>query len=312
MNMIEKLERSKFGRFGIPNLMKYVIAVNIAGFLLGLFSPDFYYQYLSLDMDAVFHGQVWRLLTFVICPSMSFSSSTMMNIFWFVIWVHVYYMIGIHLERLWGTFRFNLFYFSGVLWIILANIAFYLLSTSLFGNGYLGEAMGGILGAATNLVYLNQTLFLAFALLFPDMQFLVYFVIPVKAKWLSIIYLAFTGYELFTALKAGIYYGTASYLGVGSYYGAALIVVSLINLALFMIFARVTASPREAIKQKKRKVEFQYKARPQTSKPKHRCVICGRTEKDAPDLDFRFCSKCEGNFEYCSDHLFTHEHVHHD
>lgn len=301
MKLIEKLERSKFGRFGIPDLMKYVIAVNIAGFVLDLINPGFYYQYLSLDMNAIFHGQVWRLVTFVICP-LYFSDSRMMNIFWFVIWVQVYYMIGMNLERMWGKFRFNLFYFTGVLWIMVTNFVFYLIYTDFLSNDIFNEAMGGILGMTTNLQYLNQTLFLAFALLFPEMQFLVYFVIPVKAKWMSLIYLGFTAYELFEALKNGIY----------GYYVAALIVVSLINLVLFLVFARVTGSPREAIKQKKRKVEFQYKARPQTSGPKHRCVVCGRTEKDAPDLEFRFCSKCEGNFEYCSDHLFTHEHVHHD
>ena len=299
MKIIEKLERSKFGRFGIPNLMKYVIVVNIVGFLLNLINPGFYYQYLSLDMHAVFHGQVWRLVTFVICP-MYFSISRMMNVFWFVIWVQVTYMIGTNLERLWGKFRFSLFYFTGILWIILANVVFYLLYTNMQGNALLSEAMGGVLGAATSLQYLNMTLFMAFALLFPDVQFLVYFVIPVKAKWMSIVYLGLTGYQLFEALK------------VGNYYVAVLIIVSLVNLALFLVFARVTESPREAIKQKKRKMEFQYKARPQTSRPKHRCVVCGRTEKDAPELEFRFCSKCEGNFEYCSDHLFTHEHVHHD
>lgn len=299
MKMIEKWERSKFGRFGIPNLMKYVIAANIVGFLLNLINPSFYYQYLSLDMYAILHGQVWRLVTFVICP-MYFSTSRMMNVFWFVIWVQITYMIGTNLERLWGKFRFNLYYFTSILWIILTNIVFYLLSTNMLSNALLNEAIGGVLGAATNLGYLNMTLFLAFALMFPEVQFLVYFVIPVKAKWMSIVYLVLTGYQLFEALKSG------------DYYMAALIVVSLINLALFFVVARVAGSPREAIKQKKRKVEFQYKARPQTSRPKHRCVVCGRTEKDAPELEFRFCSKCEGNFEYCSDHLFTHEHVHHD
>lgn len=299
MNIIDKLERSKFGRFGIPNLMKYVIALNAVGLLLGLINPGFYYRYLSLDMYAIFHGQIWRLFTFLVCPSIGVGTGNgLVNLFWFLIWAQVYYSIGNHLERLWGTFRFNLFYISGLLWIVLVSVVFYLFLMT--GDSSVNSFLGTQMGVVVNLTYLNQTLFLAFALLYPDMQFLIYFVIPVKAKWLSVLYLGLTGYELFEAIRGG------------SYYMAALIAASLVNLVLFLILARVKESPRETIRKKKRQVEFQYKARPQTMGPRHRCVICGRTDIDAPDLEFRYCSKCEGNFEYCSEHLFTHEHVHHD
>lgn len=299
MNIIDKWERSKFGRFGIPNLMKYVIAVNAAGLLLGLLNPGFYYQYLSLDMYAIFHGQIWRLFTFLICPSIGFGTGNgLVNVFWFIIWAQVYYSIGCNLENRWGTFRFSLFYIAGLIWIVLVTVVFYLFMMT--GDASVNQWIGFQMGAIVSLTYLNQTLFLAFALLFPDIQFLVYFIIPVKAKWLSFLYLGLTGIELFQAIRGG------------TYYIAALIVVSLINLVLFFIFGRVTASPREIIKNKKRQKEFQYKARPQTSGIRHRCVICGRTDVDSPNLEFRFCSKCEGNFEYCSEHLFTHKHVRHD
>lgn len=299
MNIIDKWEQSKFGRFGIPNLMKYVIALNAAGLILGLINPSFYYRYLSLDMYAIFHGQIWRLLTFFICPSIGFGTgNSIVNIFWFVIWAQMYYSIGSNLEYRWGTFRFNLFYFSGVLWIVLVTVVFYLFMMT--GDASINAILGFQMGAAVSFMYLNQTLFLAFALLYPDIQFLVYFIIPVKAKWLSILYLGLTGIGLFSALRGG------------AYYEAALIGVSLINLVIFLVFARGTSSPRQILRQKKRQAEFQYKAKPQTSGPRHRCAICGRTEIDSPNLEFRYCSKCEGNFEYCSDHLFTHEHVHHD
>lgn len=298
MNFIDRWERSKFGRFGIPNLMKYIIALNGVGLLLSFINPGFYYQYLSLDMYAIFHGQVWRLFTFLLCPSSFSDGNEFINLFWFIIWAQVYYMIGSNLERLWGTFRFTLFYVSGVLWIIIVTLIFYLFMMT--GNPSMDYSFGFLTGASVSFIYLNQTLFLIFALLFPNIQFLVYFVIPVKAKWMAVLYMVLTGYSLFDALRSW------------DYYEVALIVVSLINLALFLLIARVTASPRQVLRQKKRQVEFQYKAQPKNSGVRHRCVICGRTEMDAPDLEFRYCSKCEGNFEYCSDHLFTHEHVHHD
>lgn len=298
MNFIDRWERSKFGRFGIPNLMKYIIALNGAGLLLSFINPGFYYQYLSLDMYAIFHGQVWRLFTFLLCPSSFSDGNEFINLFWFIIWAQVYYMIGSNLERLWGTFRFTLFYVSGVLWIIIVTLIFYLFMVT--GNPSMDYSFGLLTGASVSFIYLNQTLFLIFALLFPNVQFLVYFVIPVKAKWMAVLYMVLTGYSLFDALRSG------------DYYEVALIVVSLINLALFLLIARVTSSPRQVFRQKKRQVEFQYKAQPKSSGVRHRCVVCGRTEMDAPDLEFRYCSKCEGNFEYCSDHLFTHEHVHHD
>lgn len=302
MNMIDRMEQSRFGRFGIPNLMRYVIMVNALGLLIDLVRPDIYYYYLSLDIYAILHGQVWRLVTFLLCPT-AFGSSGIGNLLWFAIWAWCYYSIGMNLERMWGTFRFNLFYFSGVLGTVLITFVFYLCTMT--GNDMTDIAYSLQLSQVTSLSYLNETLFLAFALMFPDVQFLIYFVIPVKAKWLSIFYFGLTGYEIINAILLGRQY-------VVGYCIAAQIVISLINLGVFFLLAKGKAGPRQAMRQKKRRQEFQYKANSQGRGPRHHCVICGRTDVDAPDLEFRYCSKCEGNYEYCSEHLFTHEHVRHD
>ena len=135
---------------------------------------------------------------------------------------------------------------------------------------------------------------------FPDAQFLVYFIIPVKAKWLSIVYLLMDGYMF------------VRYLMSGYYYSAAVILVLLLNFFIFCFMGRGSLTPKQAYHQKKRKMEYKKKTAPtQGSVPRHHCVICGRTDVDSPQLEFRYCSKCEGNYEYCSEHLFTHEHVHH-
>ncbi len=299
MSVLDRMERSRFGRFGIPNLMKYVIGVNIAGAILGIVNLDFYYRYLSLNVEAILHGQVWRLITFVLCPSEQIGGNSVISLLWFAIWVFVYYSIGSNLEKMWGTFRFNLFYFGGLLWVIVMTFVFYFL----LRQGWMPDFMSAYmdyLRAANVMEYLNQTMFIAFAFTFPNAQFLLYFVIPVKAKWFSILYLLMDGYVFISCLR------------VGYYYSAATILVLLLNFLLFFLLGRGGLSPKQAFQQKKRKVEYKRKAAPKHTGPRHRCVICGRTEFDAPELEFRFCSKCEGNYEYCSEHLFTHEHVHHD
>ena len=299
MNILDRIERSRLGKIGIPNLMRYVIAINIAGAILGVVNPGFYYSYLSLDVDAVLHGHIWRLVTFVLCPSGQMSGNSIISLLWFAIWVFVYYSIGSNLERMWGTFRFTFFYFSGLLWVVVMTFVFFFL----LRQGWMPNLMAAYmdyLSSSNVMEYLNQTMFIAFAFTFPDARFLLYFVIPVKAKWFSIIYLVMDGYVFVSCLMQGFYYS------------AAVILILLLNFFLFYFMGRGALSPQQAFQQKKRKVEYQRKAAAKQVGPRHRCVICGRTEVDAPDLEFRFCSKCEGNFEYCSDHLFTHEHVHHD
>lgn len=162
MNWLSKLER-KFGRYAIPNLMNYIILLYGGGFILQLVNPSFYYQYLSLNAAAILHGQVWRIVTFIIQPP---STSVIFVIFA----LYLYYMIGMQLERAWGAFRFNLYFFSGVLFHVIAALAAYLLT---------GVSL------PLDTWYLNMSLFFAFAALYPDMQFLLFFFIPVKVKWLA-------------------------------------------------------------------------------------------------------------------------------
>jgi len=294
MNIIDKLEQ-KFGKFGIPNLMRYVIIINIVGVLISAINPYIYYSYFSLDVYKILHGQIWRLVTFLLYPSASFSD--LLSLLMFALWAFVYYSIGISLERIWGTFRFNLFYLGGVVFVIVATFV----AVPIMCVVYPGDAVGTIsyfVSQGVTLDYLNESLFLAFALMFPDAQFLIYFVIPVKAKWLSIVYFLLSIYQLVVSVIAGQYFITA------------LIVGSLLNLAVFFLCAKGKPGARVTYQQRKRRVQYKKKVQQNMGDTIHRCAICGRTEKDAPQLDFRYCSKCEGNYEYCSDHLFTHEHVH--
>lgn len=294
MNFIDRLEK-RYPNFGVSNLMIYVIAISGLGMLISMVNPYIYYQYLSLDFYQIFHhGQVWRLITFLLCPSAGGSGSS--GLFWFVIMAWVYYSIGSNLERIWGRFRFTLFYLSGIVMILIVTLAAYLI----MGIVYPAQEVGIWLGMQVTLEYVTESLFLAFALVFPDVQFFLFFIIPVKAKWLSIFYFALDAYQIIQGIM------------MKSYYPVALIVVSLINIFIFFFFAKGRPGMAAHARQTKRKAEFKQKMHESREKgPIHRCAICGRTELDAPELDFRYCSKCDGRYEYCSEHLFTHEHVHH-
>lgn len=154
-NWINKMER-KLGRFSIPNLMLYITAtilvVYLADFMLGMGITG----YLTLTRRAVFSGQVWRLITFIFVPPTYSVVSLLFSLYF-------YYIIGSGLEAQWGSFRFNLYYFCGMAGAILAAMI----------TGY---------GSAT---YLNLSLFLAFAALFPDFQVLLFFLFPIKVKYLA-------------------------------------------------------------------------------------------------------------------------------
>ncbi|MCR5691223.1 MAG: hypothetical protein K6G62_03295 [Eubacterium sp.] len=299
MNFIDRLEK-KFGGRGIPNLMIYVLAISGAGYLLGLYNPMIYYSYLSLDVYQIIHGgQVWRLVTFLLNPNvLGGSGSGISGIFWFAIMAWIYYSIGSNLEKIWGSFRFTLFYFSGILMIwVISFLAYFVLG---FFAGY--QVVGSYISLLVTLEYISQSLFLAFALVFPDAQFLLFFIIPVRAKWLAIFYFLIDAYIIVSNVIKGPLYWLV----------AAEVLASIINVLIFVYVGKNRPSMSARVKQKKRKREFDHKVKTVNPKgPIHRCAICGRTELDAPHLDFRYCSKCQGSYEYCSEHLFTHEHVKH-
>ena len=152
MNWLDKLER-KFGRYAIHNLMYYIIILYVVGLVVQLFAPSFYYQYLSLDVNAILHGQIWRVVTFIIQPPQS-------SYIFMIFALYLYYMLGRELERTWGAFRFNLYFFAGMLFHVIAAFAAYFITGVSFPLGTW---------------YLNMSLFLAFAAIYPDMQFYLVF-----------------------------------------------------------------------------------------------------------------------------------------
>ena len=284
MKFIDKLER-KFGRFGIPNLTIYMIVCYVIGYALMIVNPGIL-NWLSLEPAYILRGQVWRLVTWVLYPP---STS---GVLWFAIAVRFfYYPIGTSLERTIGTFKYTLYILSGVIFTILGAFILYFL---LGGNVLVGNVF--------STYYISLSTFLAYAMCYPDMQVLLMFIIPVKMKWMAIFYVVIVVYEMI------------QYVMAGAWYLVIPIVASLLNFIIFYFgtkdFSRY--NPKEI----HRRNEFRRAMEPQGrmksgsgSVTKHKCAICGRTELDDPNLEFRFCSRCNGNYEYCQDHLFTHTHV---
>lgn len=250
--MMERLERW-LGPYAIPGLVRYVVALNALVFLLVTMSPE-YAGLLELNKSAMLRGEVWRVVTWVFLPETS-------SIFWILFYLMFTWWVGDLLESAWGTFRLNVYYFLGMLLCICSALIF---------------------GASGGNLFLNLSLFLAVATLTPNLEILVFFVLPVKIKWVAMFSLIFpAGIVLFgpLAMKMVVLMCLGNYL---AFFGPA--------------FVRGAMDARQT-QSRRRKFE---EAKLPTSATLHRCAVCGATEVSRPDADFRVTA--DGS-EYCEQHL---------
>lgn len=338
MKLLKNMER-RFGRYAIRNLSMIVIMTYVIGYIMEFTVPGVL-NYLTLDPYMIFrHGQVWRLITWILIPPESLDIFTIIMLFF-------YYSIAKVLERTWGDFLFNVYIFSGLIMTVIGACVMYFILAAAGTDGALTNMMGIPLFCST--YYVNMSIFLAFALTYPDMQVLLYFFIPIRMKWMGYLYGAFLIYR---------------FIKMPLWSGRILMIISLLNFLIYFLSTRdmKRLSPQEF----RRRANFrkavnrgrkagtsdssytsgkssrgktapkgsgfdfgtwnarqkdtgsgQSVKRPSQGFTKinpggavHRCAICGRTELTDPELEFRYCSKCEGSYEYCQDHLFTHIHV---
>lgn len=265
----------KFSKYAISNLSLYLIMGYAFGYIIRMVDSGLL-DWLTLDPMMILRGQIWRLVTWIVVPP------TSQNVLFTIITLYFYYSIGSTLERVWGTYRYNYYLFSGMLFTIIGSFLLYAALGA--GNVSFGDSF--------KTYYVCMSIFLAFAVTFPDMEVLLMFVIPVKIKYMGIIY----GVYLVLECILG---GLISWVIIGS---------SLLNFVVFYLTSRNTFK-RLSPGQVKRRQEFKSQVRHTVRVTRHKCAICGRTEESNPELEFRFCSKCNGNYEYCQDHLFTHKHV---
>lgn len=272
--------------FGIPGLMRYIVIGNVLVYLLTVFGSYEAVSFLIFDWNAILRGELWRLVTFLFFPGYS----SLRDAIWLVLFLYLYFMIGTTLEREWGTAKFSLYYLMGVGLTALTGII----------TGILFH--GAVIAGAD---YVNLSMFFAFAILYPDTRFLLFFFIPVKVKWLAWVDAALFALAVLRSLLAG------------SITGALLPIIAILNFLLFF-WTRITdeLSYRRGRAQHQRShqtIQFKAAAREQRKKEeargyRHKCEVCGRTDTEFPDLEFRYCSRCEGYHCFCQDHIFNHTH----
>ncbi|MEE1227523.1 MAG: hypothetical protein U0K57_00990 [Lachnospiraceae bacterium] len=299
MNWLSKLER-KFGKYAIRNLPLYIVILYVIGAVLDIMGRtrgvNIYASFLSLNPYMVLHGQVFRLLTFLMAAPTT-------SLIFLIFVLLFYYSIAQSLVNVWGAFRFNMYMLVGVLGTIAGAFIMYAITK----NPYI----------YMDTYYLNLSMFLAYAAIFPDMRVYLYGIIPIRVRYLA---------YLDVALLVWLFIQ-------GDMGSRISIVVSLLNFILFFVstrnYGRISPKERKRRRDFKAQVKQGYQDRPNNeryqSAPKkdsgpvkirtsnrnyrHKCTICGKTELDDPNLEFRFCSKCKGDHEYCNDHLFNHEHI---
>src|SRR5215469_7880670 len=259
MRILDKLE-SRFSRFALPNLTLMLVIAQILGFVLATTMSE-HYPKIPLQMSLVAQGEYWRLGTFFFVPVTT-------NPVFFLFGVYLFYLMGSTLEANWGDFRYNLY-------VGIATLATYAVGI-LYPQQVLTNA------------FIDGSVFLAFAYLYPGFIIVLFFILPVQIKWLALV--TWIGYFLTLVLAP--------------WPAKAMVLAAICNFFLFFgheIFWRAYHH--------KRRMEWDARMLARRDKPFHNCAICGANERTHPKMDFRYCTKCEGSYEYCGEHLATHEHV---
>jgi membrane associated rhomboid family serine protease len=276
MSLLDILER-KFRHFAVPHVTLALIACQVIVFIASAVldrpgAPQPFAERFLLLPQKVLAGEVWRPITFMVLPpvlgSLSAGGIICSLLFWYF-----FYLMGTALERTWGTFRYNVFLLVGYVATVAASFAVSFVMPDLPGSN----------------AFLQGSVFLAFAYLFPDFELYIFFILPVKIKWL--------------ALLAWIGYGIA--LIIGDWMTRLLVLASICNFLVFFgkdILQRIRTGQRrmaiQAARLSERKPAYH-----------HRCVVCGITDRANRQMEFRYCSKCAGSQCYCMDHLRAHDHI---
>ncbi len=256
--------------FGIPNLMRYIVIANVVFWIMGAINPVLM-NYMLFNPALILRGQIWRLISFVFIPP-----STGVLAF---IAFYFYYWIGSTLEQQWGTGQFTIYFFTGVILTILYGFLIYFIT---------GRSV------SLSSTYIFLSMFFSFAALFPDMQVLFMFIIPVKMKYLALVDAAFFLLSVFTT----------------PFPENLLPVVAVLNFLIFCGGELKNLLPR---RQSKSTINFKRESarirREESQKLyTHKCAVCGRTDADYPNLEFRYCSRCVGYHCFCADHINNHIH----
>ena len=269
---------------GISNLMLYIsLGTALVYIMSEMWGNYLLYNLLCFDRRLILQGQVWRLITYPLTYRID-------NLLLMAVSLFCYYSLGRAMEQIWGTLRFNLFYLTGVLMMDIYCMLF---------------------GGSASVTYLNLSLFLSYATLFPDSQFLLFFIIPVKAWIFALVDLAIVimdlivypfPYNLFSVISLANYF---------LFFGKDVLNVVPLSwrIKLSRLFKKQPAAPKRPKVIQFDAAAYQAAKEAQKAAYTHRCTVCGRTDVSNPELEFRYCSRCKGYYCYCEDHISNHSHI---
>ena len=275
MRMVERFAY-RHPHFGLRHLMRYLVGGNLLVWVLCVLLRNYtLLNYLVFDAGLILRGQIWRLVSFLFVP---FSSASLLSLLTF----YFYYWLGDLLEQYWGTPQLNIFVLLGWLFTVIFGFCIYFIT---------GNPCGGLNG-----FYLYMSLFFAVATLFPDMQVLLFMIIPVKMKWLAVADAALFLYEI---------------IGNWSAFPVNLLpAVAMLNYLVFfgaeLWRRRPRGSSAETVNFRRESARVRREQRHELYK--HKCAVCGRTDVTNPELEFRYCSRCAGYHCFCQDHINNHIH----
>ncbi|MCQ2421052.1 MAG: rhomboid family intramembrane serine protease [Clostridia bacterium] len=268
---------------GIRNLMLVIAIGNLITYFLSSIDPSrVVYSFLCFSRSAILRGQIWRLFTYVFTYLLDARGISFLLA---AVSLFCYYQFGKILEQIWGSFRFNLYYLTGIL---------------------LNDIFSLIFGWSCTATDLNLSLFLAVATIAPEAQVLLFFILPIKMKWMAWVYLGFTVFNVLQLFS----YGPLYFLWLAP-------IVPLLNYILFfgkdirnVLPDFLRTKPRRS-SQSRPNANWASSYQQKNAKPayRHKCTVCGRTDTQYPNLEFRYCSKCSGFYCYCIDHINNHEHI---
>ena len=307
--------RRRFERFcfqnrnkGIPDLMLYIcLGSGIISFISMMNGGSVLYELLCFNKAAILKGQVWRLVSWLLTEQLG--GNPLLS----VLFLYFFYRLGRAVEMSIGTFKFNLFYLGGMVLMDLFALVFCPTEAILLGNMIVPPEIFTML-YSNMAYYLHLSMVLAFSTMYPDSQFLVMFVIPVKAWVLALIDLILIGISVFNMCYPVMLFPHCLFPLIG-----------LLNYFIFFgpdMSNLLPLSWRVKLRRKQTKqtsgpkvVPFTDPGRQESAADRakgpytHRCTVCGRTDTEFPNLEFRYCSRCKGYHCYCEDHISNHAHI---
>ncbi len=266
---------------GISNLMMYIALGTAVVYIMSEMSGNYLlYNLLYFDRQRILQGEIWRLITYPLTYRID-------NLLLMAVSLFVYHSLGQAMEHIWGTLRFNLFYLTGVLMM---------------------DVYCMIFGGTASVTYLNLSLFLSYATLFPEAQFLLFFIIPIKARFFALFDLAIVVLDLITYPFPYNLFSVISLANYFLFFGR-----DVLNVLPPSWRSKTNHGFRKQPQGKPKVIRFEATHSRNNAAPQanytHRCTVCGRTDVSNPELEFRYCSRCKGYYCYCEDHISNHSHI---